>query len=141
MSDSKIFLTFKDEDGNYQTESVWATKQGEYYRIDNIPFLAPNIALHDVVKVGEDEGVLYFEELVEPSQHSTIQMVIYDPSEVSLIGQDLNDMKCTWEGSHNKNLIAIDVPKEVSYPAVKKYLDRGERENRWSYKEACLGKV
>jgi hypothetical protein len=139
MSDSKILLTFKDDKGNYQTESVWATKQGEYYRIDNIPFLAPNIAFHDIVSVEEDDGVLYFDDLVKASHHSTIQMIIFDEGEVALVGKELEDIQCTWEGSHIKNLIAIDVPKEVPYLIVKEYLDKGENENRWSYKEACLG--
>jgi hypothetical protein len=139
MSDSKILLTFKDDEGNYQTESVSATKQGEYYRIDNIPFLAPNIALHDVVSVEEVDGALYFEELIEASNHSTIQMIIFNDSEVSQIGKELEALKCSWEGSHLKNLIAIDVPPNVSYQVVKEYLGKGEKENQWSYKEACLG--
>jgi hypothetical protein len=139
MSDSKILLTFKDDEGNYQIESVWATKQGEYYRIDNIPFSAPNIALHDVVSVEEDDGALYFDELIEASKHSTIQMIIFDESKVSQIGKVLEDLKCSWEGSHLKNLIAVDVPPDVSYKVVKEYLDKGEKESRWSYKEACLG--
>jgi len=139
MSDSKILLTFEDEGGNYQTESVWATKQGEYYRIDNIPFLAPSIALHDVVSVEEDDGALYFNELIEASNHSTIQMIIFNEGEVPQIGRELEVLNCSWEGSHIKNLIAIDVPNDVSYQVVKEYLDKGEEENRWSYKEACLG--
>lgn len=139
MSDSKILLTFKDDEGTYQTESVWATKQGEYYRIDNIPFLASNIGLHDIVSVEEEDGALYFDELVKASNHSTIQMIIFDEGEVALIGKELENIGCTWEGSHLKNLIAIDVPKEVPYIIVKEYLDKGENENRWSYKEACLG--
>ena len=32
----------------------------------------------------------------------------------------------------------VDIPKDVSYSIVKKYLDKGEKENQWSYKEACL---
>lgn len=139
MSDSKILLTFKDDEGNYQIESVWATKQGEYYRIDNIPFSAPNIALHDVVSVEEDDGALYFEELIEASNHSTIQMIIFDESKVSQIGKVIEGLKCSWEGSHLKNLIAVDVPPNISYKVVKEYLDKGEKESRWSYKEACLG--
>jgi hypothetical protein len=138
MSDSKILLTYKDDDGSYKVESVWATKEGDYYRINNIPFLATNIALNDVVSAEEDDGALYFDKLIEPSGHSAVQMVIFDEKEVMQIGKELEKLGCTWEGSHIKTLISIDIPKEISYTAVKQYLDKGEKDGRWSYKEACL---
>ena|SRR5438552_2202881 len=138
MSDSKILLTYKDDEGNYQIESVWATKQGNYYEINNIPFFAPNIALGDVVSAEEDGGVLYFEELIKPSGHSTIQIIFFNEDDVKRVEKDLEKLGCTWEGSHIKTLIAVDIPKDVPYSTVKEYLDKGEKENRWSYKEACL---
>lgn len=138
MSDSKILLTYKNEDGEFDVESVWATKEGEYYRINNIPFFAPNIALEDVVSAEEDDGALYFDSLIEPSGHSTVQMIIFEENKVIETGKQLEEMGCTWEGSHIKALISVDVPKEVSYYDVKQYLDKGEQEGRWSYKEACL---
>lgn len=138
MSDSKILLTYKDDEGNYQVESVWATKQGGFYRINNIPFLAANVALDDLVSVEKDDNALYFDELIEASGHSTIQMIIFDGDELLQIGKELESLGCTWEGSHIKTLIAIDVPKEIDYVDVKNYLDKGEKEERWSYKEACL---
>ena len=138
MSDSKILLTYKDGEGNYQIESVWATKEGAYYRINNIPFFATNIALDDLVSVEEEDGGLYFDKLKEASGHSTIQMIIFNEDDLMRIGKDLEGLGCTWEGSHVKTLIAIDVPRDVSYNMVKQYLEKGEAEGRWSYKEACL---
>ena len=138
MSNNKILLTYKDDDGNYQVESVWATKEGENYRINNIPFFATNVALNDVVSAEEDDGALYFEELIKPSGHSTIQIIFFNENDVSETGKQLEKLGCTWEGSHLKTLISVDVPKDVQYDVVKKYLEQGEKENRWSYKEACL---
>ena len=138
MSDSKILFTYKDDDGNYQIESVWATKESNYYRINNIPFLVSSIALGDLVSVEQDEDDLYFDELIEPSGHSTIQMIIFNEDEVLSIGKDVEALGCTWEGSHIKTLISIDIPKEANYGSIKQYLDKGETEKRWSYKEACL---
>ena len=54
------------------------------------------------------------------------------------VGKELERLGCTWEGSHIKKLISIDVPKDLSYTIIKQYLDKGENEGRWSYKEACL---
>src|ERR1700761_1953400 len=113
MSDSKILLTYKDDEGGYKTESVWATKEGSYYRINNIPFFATNVALDDLVSAEEDNGALYFESLIEPSGHSAVQMIIFDENEVMKIGRELEELGCTWEGSHIKTLISIDVPKEI----------------------------
>lgn len=138
MSDSKVLLTYKDDEGKYQVESVWATKQGDYYRIDNIPFFAPNIALGDLVGVEKDEGELHFDKLVQPSGHSTIQMVIFEESKVLQVGSELVKLGCTWEGSHIKKLISVDVPKDIDYSVIKNYLDKGENEKHWSYKESCL---
>ncbi len=139
MSDSKILLTYKDDDNNYQIESVWATKEGLYYRINNIPFFASNIALNDIVDVEEEGGALYFDKLIEASGHTTIQMVIFKKENLPVIGEKLELLGCTWEGSHLDNLISIDVPKNISYDIVKSYLDEGEIKELWSYKEACLG--
>lgn len=138
MSDSKILLTYKGDDGNYQVESVWATKEGEYYRINNIPFLAPNIALNDLVKAEEDDGALYFEKLIKPSGHSVVQIVFFDETNIPSVGKELEKMGCTWEGSHLKNLISVDIPAEVNYQTVKEYLNKGEDAGIWSYKEACI---
>ncbi len=138
MSDSKVILTSQSDDGEIMTESVWATKEGENYRIDNIPFFAPNLALCDLVSAEEDEGFLYFDHLVEPSGHSSIQIIIFNETEAPKIGKKLEEFGCTWEGSHGKSLIAADVPREIPYSAIKKYLDDGENNGLWSYKEACL---
>ena len=59
--DKKILLVYWDADGETAIESVWATPEGNYYRIKNVPFFAPNIAYNDLVSVEEDSGDLYFE--------------------------------------------------------------------------------
>lgn len=141
MSDSKIILTFKGNDGAYYTETVWASKFGENFIIDNIPFVAPHIALGDIVRAEVDGNDLYFDELVEESGHSTIQMVIFDPKNVYAIGKELEQLGCTWEGSHLKTLISIDVPKEINYAILKTYLESGLVAEKWTYKEACLSGV
>jgi hypothetical protein len=138
MSDSKILLTYKDDSGNYQVESVWATKEGDYYRINNIPFFATNIALNDLIKAEEDDGGLYFEDIVETSGYSVVQIIFFNEDDVVEVEKYLEGLGCTWEGSHVKTLISVDIPKDVNYSIVKNYLDKGEIGERWSYKEACL---
>lgn len=138
MRDTKILLTYKDDEGNYQIESVWATKEGDYYRINNIPFLASNIALNDLVKAEEDSGALYFEELIKASGHSVVQIIILIDETKDMLTSELETRRCTWEGSHLNSLISVDVPSDVDYFSLKKYLDNGEQNGFWTYKEACL---
>lgn len=138
MSDSKILLTYKNEEGYYEVESVWATKEGDFYRINNIPFFAANISLNDLVKVEEDNGDLYFEDLVEASGHSVVQIVFFKESEIKRVVEFLEGLGCTWEGSYIKTLISVDIPSGVDYSVVKSYLDREEDNEQLSYKEACL---
>ena len=138
MSDSKVLVTYKDADGNYQIESVWATKEGNHYRINNIPFFATNIALDDLVDIEEEDGALYFHKLVNASGHSVVQLIVFDENNVILIGKELEKLGCTWEGSHVKTLMSVDIPTEVHYNVIKSYLDEGEKHGLWSYKESCL---
>jgi glutamate mutase epsilon subunit len=134
----KVNLVYKDFEGNIQIERVWAEKNGENYRIVNVPFFASNIAYGDIVSVEDDNGMLYFDELIEPSGHSTIQMIVYDKRNVEEIGKQLVDLGCDWEGSHLEGYISVDVPVMVSYSPVKKYLEDGFLRKKWDYKEACL---
>ncbi len=134
----KILLVYKDFDGNAQVESVWGERVGNNYKIINVPFFASSIAYGDIVKVEESDGVLYFDEIVSASNHSTIQMIIFNPDELERVGADLVRLGCDWEGSHLKGYISVDIPDTVLYENVKKYLEEGQNKKRWDYKEACL---
>ncbi|TKG90717.1 DUF4265 domain-containing protein [Puteibacter caeruleilacunae] len=133
----KVLLLY-EEGGSYKIESVWATKIGENYRIDNVPFFAKNIALDDIVSVENDNGELYFDSLIEASGNSVIQLVVFDESKVESVGAELVKLGCGWEGSHIKNLISVNIPKDKSYSDVKNFLEVGEKQKKWEYQEACL---
>jgi hypothetical protein len=94
IKEVKLKLVYKDFDGNIQIESVWAEKIGDYFKIVNIPFFAYNIAYGDIVNADEDDDGVYFNELIEPSGHSTIQMIIYDKNDVLKIGDELVELGC-----------------------------------------------
>lgn len=135
---SKIILTYQNE-GEYLTEGVWAEKQGDYYKIKNIPFFASNIALDDIVSVEEDEGELYFVELIESSGNSVVQIVFFKPEMINEITKHFEELECGWEGSHLPNLISVNIPKKISYQVIKEYLDLQYEQGILDYKEACLG--
>lgn len=136
--DSKIKVVYYDLEGNIAIESIWAEKENEYYRVKNIPFYALNLSYNDLIKVEKDNDELFFDSLVETSGHTTLQIIIYNETDVSEITTDLVKLNCDWEGSNIKTYISVDVPKETNYKKVKDYLDIQHSMNKLDYKEACL---
>jgi hypothetical protein len=138
MLDSKLILPYKDDEGIIRGETVLATKEANFYRINSIPVHASKIALHDLIGVRKREGVLYFNKIIESSGRSVIQMIVLKDRQIKAIGKDLEQFGCMWRRGDDKHLIAFDVPKHVPYPPIRDWLDQGERDHRWGYKEACL---
>lgn len=138
MLDSKLILPYKDDEGIIRGETVLATKEGNYYRIKSIPVRASKIALYDLIGIRKREDVLYFHKIIESSGRSVIQMIVFKDRQIKAIGKDLEQFGCMWRRSDDKHLIAFDVPKHVPYRPIKDWLDQGEREQRWGYREACL---
>ena len=138
MLDSKLILPYKDDEGIIRGEAVLATREGNYYRIKSIPVHASKIALYDLIGIRKREGVLYFHKIIESSGRSVIQMIVFRDRQIKAIGKDLEEFGCVWRRSDDKHLIAFDVPKHVPYRPIKDWLDQGEREQRWGYREACL---
>ncbi|QEC76288.1 DUF4265 domain-containing protein [Mucilaginibacter ginsenosidivorax] len=134
----KVLLVYKDEE-NYQIESVWSTKVGNYYRIDNIPFFAKNIAPGDIVSIQDDDGQLFFDELIEASGNSVVRIIFFSENDITRVTKELEMLGCNWEGSHLNKLISIEIPKSIPYGIVKKYLEHGLKAGIFDYQEACLG--
>lgn len=128
-----------EEEGEYKIESLWTIKTDEYYKVDNIPFFIKNVSLGDIVSVEDDDGELFFDDIIETSGHSTIQIVFFDQSKAESIEKSLEERGCHWEGSHIKSLISVDIPSEVNYEPIKKFLDDLESLKILEYREACLG--
>lgn len=140
--DKKVILTYYDVEENLAEETLWIEPLDDNkYQVKNIPFFAPNIAYNDIITVEDDEGNLYFEELVKASEHSTIQIVIFNEQEANEIIKNIEQFGCSWEGMENQTILAIDVPPSVNYNILKKYLDKNLTENIFDYKEACLSET
>ena len=136
--DRKVKLVYHDLEGKLATESIWAEKEGEYYKVKNIPFFAPNIAYDDLISVEDENGELFFDSVIKPSGHSTIQIIFFDLQHFEQITNDLVRLSCAWEGSHLKEYISVDVPKKVNYATVRKYLIQKREDKQLDFQEACL---
>ncbi|KFA89393.1 DUF4265 domain-containing protein [Archangium violaceum] len=141
----KVFFELEQDEDGYPPvtcESMWATPVGNgLYRLGNIPFFASGVAYEDVVSaVRRDDGTRGFVEVVRPSGHSTLRVIVYEASEVPALRQELEALGCDTELSHIPNLMAVDVPPAVPLDSVRSLLETGTASERWEYEEACLGR-
>jgi|GEM_PF-753159 len=135
--DKKVILTYYDIEGNTAVETLWAEfKEDIKYQIKNIPFFAPNIAFNDIITVEEENGNLHFDEIINASEHSTIQIVFFNEKEMDKVIKDIELLNCSWEGMYNQKLLAIDVPPNVNYSIVKEYLTTQFNSNIIDFKES-----
>ncbi|MDX8569696.1 DUF4265 domain-containing protein [Elizabethkingia sp. HX XZB] len=140
--DKKVILTYYDIEGNTAVETLWAEfKEDIKYQIKNIPFFAPNIAFNDIITVEEENGNLHFDEIINASEHSTIQIVFFNEKEIDKVIKDIELLNCSWEGMYNQKLLAIDVPPNVNYSIVKEYLTTQFNSNIIDFKESCLSEI
>jgi hypothetical protein len=139
----KVIVLLEQDGEDYPPvdyEELWTTPLGEgLYRIENIPFFARGIARGDIVSAAEDdeEKDLIFQEVAEPSGHSTIRLIIYNEYAVPAIVERFLNQGCDAETTYNK-LVALDVPPEVSLEDLKAKLDLGYTQGQWDYEEACI---
>lgn len=139
----KVVVALEQDEEGYPPagyENLWASPVEEgRFRIANIPFFAKSIALDDIVSAVPEQGLLSFKEVVQPSGHSTLRLIIYNEAEVPSIIEHFTRLGCESERSHIPGLIALDVPPTVSLAVLKQELDSGHAQQRWDYEEACLG--
>ncbi len=134
----KVVLVFKNND-RIEEEVIWAEKMEDgNYKVDNIPFYAPNLALNDVFSVEEDEGILYFDQLIRMSGHSTVQLVFFKEAEVNESLAILENFGCSWEGMKDQAMYSVDVPAELDYAKVKRFLNEQLEKGILDFKESCL---
>lgn len=133
-----VFKFFDEEINEHITESVWALKIGQYYKIDNIPFYAYHYSAEDIVETINENNELKVNKLIEASGNSTIRILFDEISELARIKDELNLMGCDSEISKNSKLLALNIPKKVSYVKIKEYLDYLEKNDDLQYEESCI---
>jgi len=136
----KIFFVQSTNDGGFETESLWCTKVGDNYIVDNIPFVAKRISLGDTIKAeyDDDDKGYYFDEFVEVSGNSTLRLFFQDEGIIPGVRKQLEEFGCESEAFLSRKLIAVNVPKAIDYRPVKEYLENGEQGGLWTYEESCL---
>ena len=136
----KIFFVQKINEEEFEIESIWCIKKGENYVIDNIPFVAKRVSLGDIIKAEYDDNdkVYYFDDFVEVSGNSTIRLYCKNVSIIQKVRGDLKLYKCESEAFLERNIVAVNVPKEVDYKPMREFFETGEKNDLWVYEESCL---
>ena len=138
-SRQKVFFVQKTDTG-YETEGIWCKQKGEFFEIDNIPFVAKNLSLGDVIaaEFDEKERVHYFDSIITESGNSTIRIRVGEQNSIELIRKQLGDFGCETEVFLSRNIIAVNIKKETDYSIIKNFLEKGEFDGKWDYEESCL---
>ncbi len=131
----------KLKNGELVTEGIWCIEHEDgCFIIDNIPFIARNIACGDKIKIefSEEDNNNYFDSIVSASGNSTIRVYFDSTENIESTREILNGMKCESEVFLSKMIIAVNIPKDTNYIPIKKFLDEGEDKGKWEYEESCL---
>jgi hypothetical protein len=127
---------------------LWARRVSDgLYQIDNVPFFVRGISNSDIIAaVVDSRRELRFKALVEPSEHSTIRVILFQDSadkravsdRVRELRDQLSKLGCTTELSHLPGLVAVDVPPSVGLDPVIAMLAWGEEQQLWEYEEGSI---
>ncbi|MCH8179492.1 MAG: DUF4265 domain-containing protein [Proteobacteria bacterium] len=137
----KVIFDLDVEDGYppVASEGLWATPldSGDF-RIDNIPFYVPGLALGDTVSVEEEDGILYGTGVVEQAGHSTVRVVFFDAAVVDEVRAALVVLGCGWENMKDATFTAVDVPPEADYDDVVALLSARADADQLDFEESCI---
>jgi hypothetical protein len=144
--DQYIKIAFEmeqDEDGwpPITTETLWAVDLGNgKYEINNIPFFVRLLARGDIVSAYKKYGdMLYFKDIMVSSKNSTIRIIFNNKRCINDVYKSLESYGCSTEGGADyKNLTAVDIPENVSFQEVVKFLKEQENKGIIGFEESCI---
>lgn len=121
-------------------ETVWARPgdSAELFTLDSIPFFARAATFQDVVRTVRDDGHLWFEELVQPSENSLIRLVFFLPERIAEVCETLSALGCSTECFPDRRLVAVNVPRQASLPGVQAYVTQQASAGVLDYEEPIL---
>jgi len=124
-------------------ERLWGetTAVESELRLLNVPFFARGVAYGDLVHVrpDNDRRELVFERLNGESGHSTIRITLLDGRALRDVQNRLREAGCSWEtASQFASLLAVDVPADSDYRALRDWLKARMREGTLEFQESAI---
>jgi hypothetical protein len=125
---AKVLFRVPEDDGSANVETLWAYDLGgDHYKLDNCPFYAYGVSLHDVVYAPHDpdEKRATFKRVVAKSGNRTVR-IVFDPPvgagpRSDEVLQGLVTLGCSYEGA-NARYVVVNIPPGIDLGTVCDYL-------------------
>jgi hypothetical protein len=138
----KMFLRLQpDEDGYppFAVEGLWVQQKAPgVVVLDNIPFFAKNLAPGDLLSVVEDDGGIWFGDLLKSAGSSVFRISAAHKGDIARIREELMDLGLPSEVDEKLLLIAFEVPCGVDIRPVLSYLVDNQESERFDFEEGAL---
>jgi len=131
-----------DEPEEDSIETLWAVPVSPgVVRLDSIPLLAFGMSRNDTVEVRERAGALELTAVLERGGHSTYRVMLtpWREAEGESLLREIVRTGCGYE-SLSERFHAIDVPHAVDVHAVYRVLQRGLKDQIWTFEEGHFGR-
>lgn len=145
---SKVHVRLAVEDGwpPVAFEELEAKPLGDHrYQLLSPPAFAEQLAIGDVVSVEHPEPPeaeqVWVDSVIESSGHSTVRVVFIQAAgqeAESGLRRDLEGLGARVHDTGFQGLIAVDIPGEVDYRAVRELLGEGESRELWDFDEGAI---
>ncbi len=132
----------QDEDGYppVSVESVWAkaTSSDNSFTLENTPFFIRNVTLGDTITATQEDGVHWFDSIVDKSKNSLLRAVFFKPEQMPRIQDILVRLGCACEYLAAHKLMAINVPYQADLAAIQAILESEAENGFLDYEEPIL---
>jgi hypothetical protein len=138
----KISFKIEQDDSGYPPDScerVWAKSLGNgNYEIDNIPFFVYGISAGDEVSALDVDGDMTFSKLELRSTNSTFRLIPKRGRDIQQIRNEISDFGCQTEFNTRLNLIAVEIPGDISIQPFISYIVAAKFRDELDYEEGAL---
>jgi len=134
MSNSFVKLTFfltKDQMANYPVdrESIWCDKEGDHFRVKNIPLFIDELSYDDLISVIEiEENLFQITSVVGESKNSTLWVFIKNSEDGEAVLDQIKSLGCKIEGGVLNGYYALNVPQHADIQKIYTVIDVAETE-------------
>lgn len=114
--------------GDYpvSTESLWFDKEGEYFRLKNIPFFIDYVSYDDLIELKLIRDNVYeVGKVISPSGNSTIWICSTNNADTSIV-ESFKNFGCAIEGGVLKGYYTVNVPSNVDFNKVCNFIEEEE---------------